>query len=298
MSFRIPARLVAGGFIFLAAGCATLSTGEKPLASFSFLVSGTTNATTTAFALIQEADVDQLTARASTKSALKEREFDFLLHPQDLLQRRLVLQALSDYAAKLKELSRVEDPRELQSEIRSLAVSLDSSAASIHRLAGSPRPAPSGLAGALADIAQSLAALSAVSSREEAIGRILRGNNTRIRRLCGLLASELEAPDGLFYDQVQKAYRDLQRQTASRFTAAGKDEAKKERQARQYAEMLRRREMTLAYLSALGSAYRKMGAAHAALDAHYQQRHDPSAALEAFSAELQKLKVFASQLGK
>ena len=298
MSFRISARLLAGSALLWAAGCAPLSTSEKPLASFALSVEGTTNATATAFTLIQAADLDQLTARASAKSALKEREFDFLLNPQDLLQRRLALQALSVYAEKLQALSRLENPRELQTEIRSLAASLDSSVIAIHRLRNSPRPAPAGVAGALAEIAQSLLAVSTVSAREEAIGRILRKNNAPIRRLCGLLASELEAPDGLFYDQVQKAYRDLQRQTASRFTAAGKDEAKKEKQAREYAELLRRREMTLAYLAALGSAYRQMGAAHAALDARYQQGRDPSAALESFSAELQKLKVFASQLGK
>lgn len=291
----------------------------RPLGDFSAATSDATSVTTAALSIVQAADQDEMVTKGSKLSSLREGSLPEFLHPNDVLQRQLVLQALSTYAATLKTLSGVDRSADVQKSFNSLGASIDSTVTTINKLnTGSATQIPSGVVSSLVSLGANFIDAYMVAEREKAIQMALEKSDKTVARICSLLAAELTPPHGVIYDQLQHAYRTQEEVASDSFQAVvdaantpGDPKAKAASKpaatpkpsdlapsVKTFIGVRNKKEYSLALLGSLASSYRKIAQAHTALKIQSENGPKSNLELRALSAEIDNVKLLYSQVSK
>lgn len=303
--------------LFALVGCTTTSKMAKPLGDFSAATSDTTTVTTSTLTIVQTVDQEaQATkAAASAPKELKEDLVKEFFRPNDLMQRQLALQALSNYAATLKALAGVDRSADIQKSFDSLKTSIDSTVTNINKLAtDSKTPIPTGVISGLVGLGSNLVIAYQVQERDAAIQQALERSDPTISHICHLLAWELRQP---IYDQLKHDYRTEEEAANDAFQALiapkteGESPPKDSTKARtlpkppdlvppikSFATLNVKKEYSLELISSLALAYQRIAEAHAALKLESKTGVKSAGQLRALSSQIDNVKVLYAQIPK
>ncbi len=281
----------------LTAACSSTSHMAGPLTAFSSATGDAAIATRAGIETLQNADLDKSAYNASKNSSLNEDLFPFFLSTGDVYQRLLVLDALSMYASRMKQLAGTDKLGDINRNFADLKTSLDSAAASIKKVSGVKNQLPEGVFEVLTGIGQVIVNLHVADIREKTISTALEKTDPFITRACELIASEYSGPHGLFYDQLQASYRTLQLSADDDFKSSSNAQAKL-KVSREYGLLLKKKRLGLSLFDSIANSYLKIAGAHNAMLLQARDNIQSDDALNSLNAQIEYTKFIYSQLGK
>lgn len=281
----------------LISSCSSTSRMAGPLTAFSSATGEAAVATKAGIETLQNVDLEKSAHDASKKTELSERLFSPFLSIGDVHQRLLVLDALSMYATKMKQLAGIDKTEEIKKNFDDLGASLDSISKSIQNVPGVEHKLPDGVFEALAKIGQELVNLHVANIRDKAISAGLKKTDPLITQTCALIASEFSGPHGIFYDQLQTSYRTLQSSINETFKSS-KDYQARSKASNDYGLLLKKKELGLALFDSIANSYLKIGKAHNAILLQAKENIKSDDALNNLTAQIEYTKFIYSQLVK
>jgi hypothetical protein len=271
--------------ILFCASCSYTSKLAKPLANFSGAVGQGATATNTSLDLIASVDLEKSSYIAveklydkEAKEKQKEKqgeesspiqwklfESDFapILTVNDLMQRKLALEGLTIYTAKLSELAGMDKKAEIDTTTGELKNTLDSITQKINDINASNK-VPDGVVSGLAAIGGDVLNAYVAHKRDMALAQTLSQADDKVKNICLLLAEEYDPHTGRLYKQLENSYRVREKSLNQQFKEA-KDKKTRMDIAKQFGILLRNKQYALALLAGISSYYRNVADAHHAL---------------------------------
>jgi hypothetical protein len=293
---KYPALVVLLALTFLFS-CSSTSRMAGPLTSFSAAVGDATVAAKSGIDTLQNADLDKSAYQASKAKELGEDLFTPFLTTGDVRQRLLVLDGLSMYATKMKQLSGLDRTADINKNFGDLNTNLGNLSKDISKIPDVKNPIPDGVLTAMVQIGQALVNLQVAEIRDKAITAALEKTDPYIGQACELIASEYSGPHGVLYDQLQHSYRTLETSDSEVFKSS-KDSQARLKAAKDYGLLLKKKEVGVSLLNSIAESYRKIAKAHNALLLESKTGIKSDDALANLNSQIDYTKFLYTQLTK
>jgi hypothetical protein len=268
-----------------------------PLTSFSSAVGDATVVAKSGMDTLQTADLEKSAYEASKAKELGEALFTPFLTVGDVHQRLLVLDGLSMYASKMKQLAGLDKTADIKKNFDDLKTNLDNLSSDINKVPGVKNPVPSGVLDALVEIGRQLVNYEVAAMRDKAVTAALEKTDPHISQVCELMASEYSGPHGVFYDQLEFSYRTLEISDNEVFKSS-KDSPAKLKAATDYASLIKKKTIGLFLLDSIAESFRRIARAHKAMLFEAKTGVKSEDALSALSNQIEYTKFIYAQLGK